>query len=261
MSDKYSPTPQEDPNREGRSLDGRDSRLQQAPDLRVDVQSRRQVLGFSVNDLPFLLLISWYVLLAAWIALVMPFLLVSQTLTQSQGWIFGHQVFYGYIWFAFSLVFAGMSVYIFIVGYSVKRRPIVQMAMFIGAVAGNIYLGYAVWWAAVKLFMIPIAASNSGRFGLMVWWNLLHGVPLLNIDSVLNWEQPIEEYPAPIGWLFLLQQIALLLTLARSIQAIVSISLEDFDLSPRARKRVYRQLAKRELRRQAKGKGDQNTNP
>ena len=213
---------------------------------------RRQGPGFTIDDLYGLLAISAGAILFGYFLLVVPFLFMREILTQSESfWIyFGHEHPYHIAWAAWSLFVTGALVFVFVVLYDTKWPVSGQISMFAGAVVGNIWLGIGIWLTAVKLLHIPVAVSDPGRFGSMVWWNLLHGVPLLNIDSALDWEQPIEEYPVSIGWLLLVQQVVLLLTLARSIQILVSVTLSSttFDSLDGAVRRQRR----REDRRQAK---------
>lgn len=192
------------------------------------------------------------VILFGYLFLVVPFLFMREILTGSESfWIyFGHEHPYHILWVAWSLFVTGCLVFCFVVLYSPKWPASGQIVTLAGAVVGNIWLGIGIWLTAVKLLHIPVAVSDPGRFGSMVWWNLLHGVPLLNIDSALDWEQPIAEYPVSIGWLLLVQQVVLLLTLVRSIQILVNVTLSSttFDSLDGAVRRQRR----REDRRQAK---------
>jgi hypothetical protein len=87
------------------------------------------------------------------------------------------------------------------------------------AICANIYLGFTIWVAATKF--VDTAVSPH-KLGLMVWWNLNDSIPFINVNSALNWEQPLNEYGAGIGWLFLLQRIVLLLTLVRIVQVLAN---------------------------------------
>jgi hypothetical protein len=86
------------------------------------------------------------------------------------------------------------------------------------AVSVNLYIGISIWVVASK---IASAAISPHKLGLMVWWNLSDSVPFVNVNSTLDWKQPVTEYGARLGWLFLFQKIILLLTLARVIKIIV----------------------------------------
>jgi hypothetical protein len=180
------------------------------------------------------------------VALILPPFFIRETLSESKSsWIyFGHPLLYSYFWTAWLLFFAGLVVVFFVGIYDPKDGIKWQIASFPLAILGNIWLGFAIWLLAVKLFHIPAAVSDSRRFGLMVWWNLLHAIPLLNIDSALDWEQPMEEYDASIGWLLLLQQIVLLLTLARALAILVdkTLSPTNYDSDARAYRKVLREF-------------------
>lgn len=93
------------------------------------------------------------------------------------------------------------------------------------AILLNVYLGFAIWSSATGWLDIEIANSDPRDFGLMVWWNLLDSIPLLDVDATLDWERPMEEYGAEAGWLFLAQRLALLLTLVRAIQILIGNAL------------------------------------
>lgn len=97
------------------------------------------------------------------------------------------------------------------------------------AVVANIYLAWAVWLVATRWADIDIAAQDPRRFGLLVWWNILDSVPLIDIDGALDWERPIARYGATIGWLMLIQRLAVLLTLVRSVQVLVLLVTESKD--------------------------------
>jgi hypothetical protein len=107
------------------------------------------------------------------------------------------------------------------VGYNPDDRLSVHSAFLAAALVVNIYLGFAVWLIATKVIGIEPAASHS-RFGAMVWWNLTDSIPFVDVDSALDWEAPMDEFGAGIGWLLLLQRVVLLLTLARIIQVLVN---------------------------------------
>lgn len=90
------------------------------------------------------------------------------------------------------------------------------------AMIGNIYFGFAVWVIATRWVGIDEVESDPRRFGLMIWWNLIDSVPLVDIDSAFDWRRPMYGYGTSVGWLFLAQRVVLLLTLARAIQVIVT---------------------------------------
>jgi hypothetical protein len=94
--------------------------------------------------------------------------------------------------------------------------PIPRHLAFLAAAVGvNIYLAISVW-TVITQFMHPAASPH--KIGSMVWWNISDAIPLINVNSVLDWQQPLTGYPVQIGWLFLLQRIVLILTVARVIQ-------------------------------------------
>jgi hypothetical protein len=150
-----------------------------------------------------------------------PFFLIRETLAQDESWIyFGLTKFYIPFYIAISLFIAGGLIYWF--ATTDKADAGLQVYLFLVAIIGNVWLGFGIWLTAVKLLHIPLAVASPRSFGLLVWWNLLHSIPLLDINSTLNWGQPVKKYDASIGWLLLTQQIVFLLTLARSIQILVS---------------------------------------
>ena len=109
-----------------------------------------------------------------------------------------------------------------VLGYR-RDDPVSTHTVFLAAaVVVNVYVGFGLWVAAVRLIGIEPAVTHPRRFGAMVWWNLVDSVPVLDVDAALGWEQPMEEYGPGIGWLFLAQRLILLLTLARAIQVLVN---------------------------------------
>jgi hypothetical protein len=90
------------------------------------------------------------------------------------------------------------------------------------AMIGNIYFGFAVWVIATRWVGIDEVESDPRRFGLMIWWNLVDSVPLVDIDSAFDWRRPMYGYGTTVGWLFLAQRVILVLTLARAIQVLVT---------------------------------------
>lgn len=91
-----------------------------------------------------------------------------------------------------------------------------------GAMIGNIYFGFAVWVIATRWVGIDEVESDPRSFGLMIWWNLVDSVPLVDIDSAFDWRQPMYGYGTTVGWLFLAQRVVMLLTLARAIQVLIT---------------------------------------
>jgi hypothetical protein len=187
------------------------------------------------------------------VALVLPPLIIRETISQTGSkWIYGgHPSLYAAYWAAFALFCAGGLLFWFVVLYDPKEGKGLQIISFLIAIFGNLWLGFGIWLLAVKLFHISLAASDPGRFGRMVWWNLVDSVPVLDIDTVLDWERPMEEYSSSIGWLLIVQRIVLLLTLARSIQVVVSTTLSSaafFSVGA-----AERRQQRRESRRARKG--------
>jgi hypothetical protein len=108
-------------------------------------------------------------------------------------------------------------------GVSTARHLLYLLA----SIVANIYFGFAIWIVATKWSGLEIAAQDPRGFGLLIWWNVVDSVPLLDIDGALDWERPVEEYRAAIGWLMLIQRLVLLLTLARSAQVAVRLLTES----------------------------------
>jgi hypothetical protein len=75
----------------------------------------------------------------------------------------------------------------------------------------NMYLGGTIWIASTEWINVDFASSNPRQFGMLVWWNLLDSIPLIDVDSAVSWEKPVDDYGASIGWLLLLQRVVLLL--------------------------------------------------
>ena len=90
-----------------------------------------------------------------------------------------------------------------------------HLAILVLAVSINIYLAISVWTVIVD-YIHP--AVSPQKAGLMVWWNLSDAIPLINVNSVLDWQQPLTGYSVQVGWLFLLQRVVFILTLLRVIQ-------------------------------------------
>ena len=157
------------------------------------------------------------------IAFILPPFFIRETLSGGgNSWIFsGHPRLYAFFYVVVFLLYIGIIVFMFVRLYDPTEGMGYQAIALALAIVANIWLGFTIWLLTVKLLHIPAAASDPRRFGLMVWWNLLHAIPLLDINSALDWEQPMEEHDAVLGWLLLLQQIVLLLTLAQAIQMLV----------------------------------------
>ena len=83
------------------------------------------------------------------------------------------------------------------------------------AVGINIYVAISVWTVIVN-YIHP--AGSPKQAGLMVWWNISDAIPFINVNSVLDWRQPLTGYPVRVGWLFLVQRAIVILTLIRVIQ-------------------------------------------
>jgi hypothetical protein len=96
------------------------------------------------------------------------------------------------------------------------RRQLVMLGV---AVSVNIFLAISVWTVIVS-YIHP--AVSPQKVGLMVWWNLSDAIPLINVNSVLDWQQPLTGYSVQVGWLFLLQRVVVILTLLRVIQLLVA---------------------------------------
>jgi hypothetical protein len=85
------------------------------------------------------------------------------------------------------------------------------------AVSINIYLAISVW-IVIANYIHPTVSPHKA--GLMVWWNLSDAIPIINVNSVLDWQQPLTGYSVQVGWLFLLQRVVVILTLIRVIQVL-----------------------------------------
>jgi len=96
------------------------------------------------------------------------------------------------------------------------RRHLVVLAV---AVSINIFLAISVW-IVIANYIHP--AVSLHKAGLMVWWNLSDAIPFINVNSVLDWQQPLTGYSVQVGWLFLLQRVVVILTLLRVIQLLVA---------------------------------------
>jgi hypothetical protein len=94
------------------------------------------------------------------------------------------------------------------------RRHLRILAVAVGV---NIFLAISVWIVIVN-FIHP--AGSPRKTGLMVWWNLSDAIPIINVNSVLDWQQPLTGYSVKVGWLFLLQRVVVILTLIRVIQVL-----------------------------------------
>jgi hypothetical protein len=105
------------------------------------------------------------------------------------------------------------------VGYRPADRVSRHLAFLMAAISVNIYLGFTVWVIVTKFIDTTVSPH---KLGLMVWWNLSDSIPLVNVNSVLDWEQPLNEYGAGIGWLFLLQRTVLIITLVRIVQVLIN---------------------------------------
>ena len=119
--------------------------------------------------------------------------------------------------FFFSFALLGGTAFIIwvTVKYKGDKGVLRPLAALVAGLIVNIYLGLSIWLIAKRA--LPPAASPH-ELGSMVWWNLFDSIPFVNVNSALDWEQPMTEYGARIGWLFLFQRILLLLTLARVIK-------------------------------------------
>jgi hypothetical protein len=92
------------------------------------------------------------------------------------------------------------------------RRHLAILAV---AVSVNTLLAISVW-IVIANYIHP--AVSLHKAGLMVWWNLSDAIPLINVNSVLDWPQPLTGYSVQVGWLFLLQRVVVILTLISVIQ-------------------------------------------
>ena len=90
-----------------------------------------------------------------------------------------------------------------------------HLATLVFAVGINIYVAISVWTVIVT-YIHP--AASPQKVGFMVWWNISDAIPFINVNSVLDWQQPLTGYPVRVGWLFLLQRVIIILTLIRVIQ-------------------------------------------
>jgi hypothetical protein len=95
------------------------------------------------------------------------------------------------------------------------RRHLLILAV---AVSINIFLAISVWVVIANIH----PAVSPHKAGLMVWWNLSDAIPFINVNSVLDWRQPLTGYSVQVGWLFLLQRVVVILTLLRVIQLLVA---------------------------------------
>jgi hypothetical protein len=117
------------------------------------------------------------------------------------------------------------------VGYRTTDRISRHLVFLMAAISVNIYLGFTVWVVITKFVG---STASPHRLGLMVWWNLSDSIPFVNVNSALDWEQPLNEYGAGTGWLFLLQRIVLILTLVRIVQVLINKWMSLSRLKPEA---------------------------
>jgi hypothetical protein len=191
-----------------------------APDetRRAEIESR------SSTERGFRRLSDWAVIIAgvaffSFLIVAIPVAAIVLTLTGRANFVFGttnivYNVPYIIVALGAALVLIGWLA----VSYKPDDRMTRHLAALTAAVSVNIYLGFSIWLVATKV-IYPGASPH--KLGLMVWWNLSDSIPFVNVNSALNWEQPLTEYGAGIGWLFLFQRIVFLLTLARVIQILV----------------------------------------
>jgi hypothetical protein len=106
--------------------------------------------------------------------------------------------------------------------YGSDARGWVQWLLAGAAIVGNIYFGFTVWVIATRWVGIHEVETDARRFGLMIWWNLVDSVPLVDIDSAFDWRRPMQGYGTTVGWLFLAQRVVLVLTVARTIQVLAT---------------------------------------
>jgi hypothetical protein len=160
------------------------------------------------------------VLFLSFLILAVPVAAIFLTLTGRANFVFGTtNIIYN---FPYILIAPGAALVLIgwlAVSYKADDRIARHIAVLTATVSVNIYLGLSIWLAATKIIY---PAASPHKLALMVWWNLSDSIPFVNVNSALNWEQPLPEYGAGIGWLFLFQRIVFLLTLARVIQILVN---------------------------------------
>jgi hypothetical protein len=117
------------------------------------------------------------------------------------------------------IVYTGAAVAALIWSLAVRYRPTdpvrSHLTILTVTITTNVFLAISVW-TIITQFIHPAASPH--KIGLMVWWNLSDAIPLINVNSTLGWQQPLTGYSVQVGWLFLLQRIVLIVTLARVIQ-------------------------------------------
>lgn len=132
-----------------------------------------------------------------------------------------HLSFFDHV-YAFLGIAAVPSLIIILWGFSSDARGWVHWLLAGAAIVANIYFGFAVWVIAARWVGIEEVETDARRFGLMIWWNLVDSVPLVDIDSAFDWRRPMHGYGTTVGWLFLAQRVILVLTVARTIQVLAT---------------------------------------
>ena len=162
---------------------------------------------------------AFVVLLILFFGLAVPAGAIAQTLTGRTNIILRTGLANNIPVVLFALFATVVLIWWLAVGYRTTDRISRHLAFLMATISVNIYLGFTVWAVVTKFIGSPVSPH---RLGLMVWWNLSDSIPFVNVNSALDWEQPLNEYGAGIGWLFLLQRIVLILTLVRILQVLIN---------------------------------------
>jgi hypothetical protein len=158
-------------------------------------------------------------LLILFFAVAAPAGAIAQTLTGRTNIVLRSGLAYNIPIVLFALFATVVLIWWLAVGYRTTDRLSRHLIFLMAAISVNIYLGFTVWVVVTKFVG---STASPHRLGLMVWWNLSDSIPFVNVNSALDWEQPLNEYSAGIGWLFLLQRIVLILTLVRIVQVLIN---------------------------------------
>ena len=74
-----------------------------------------------------------------------------------------------------------------------------------------------VWiiWLGGRLLIIPMSdfENDKSESGRLVTWAMLDAVPLLDLDRMLDYESPLDDWGADVGWVLVFIRVAVLVLL------------------------------------------------
>jgi hypothetical protein len=179
---------------------------------RIPVERQARVIGDWAGGMTGALIIFVF-------AIAMPVAGIAVTLTGRRDFLIDStDIIYNSVFILMALGGAVALKILVTVKFTGDEGILQPLAALVAGLIVNIYLGFSIWLIAIRVLH---PAASPHKLGLMVWWNLFDSIPFVNVNSALDWEQPMTEYGAGVGWLFLFQRIILLLTLARVIKLLV----------------------------------------